>query len=212
MPIINNYLSVFVLIAVNLFPIFGVAYFGWNIFEIVILYVLETFIIGIFNAIKMFFVKGNQKFVMIPFFLFHFNFFIAIQTVFVVMLLGTEGDSSFLDGDGLTNFVETISKKDIQLSLGILAISHIFSLYHNFYRKRLFEKHQLGYFFGAPYKRIFVQQFVVILGAWVGLLFNTPIVYLILLVVFKTAIDMRTHIKMNKIREHSKSHTETQNS
>ena len=51
--------SILMLIVVNLFPIIGVIFLGWNIFEVVILYVLETFIIGLFNILKMFFVKDG---------------------------------------------------------------------------------------------------------------------------------------------------------
>jgi hypothetical protein len=178
MPIKNKFLSVIVLIAVNLFPIFGAIYFGWNIFEIVTLYVLETFIIGLLNAFKMLFTKGNLKFALIPFFLFHYNFFILVQTVFVIILLGPGDGQSFLDGDSLENFITTFTKKEMMLTIGVLAISHIFSFFHNFIGKKQFEKKETGHYFVAPYKRIFVQQFVVIFGAWIVMLFNTPMGFL----------------------------------
>jgi Family of unknown function (DUF6498) len=45
-------LSVALLIAVNLIPLFGVMFLGWDLFPIMILYWLENGIIGLFNLPK----------------------------------------------------------------------------------------------------------------------------------------------------------------
>jgi len=197
----NKYLSVIILIAVNLFPIFGVIFLGWDIFEIVILYIVETFIIGILNAFKMRFANGRSKIAMIIAFLFQYNLFIAIEIIFVFILLGKE-ESSFLDVyNNWDNLVAILSDPNILFTVVTLAISHFFSFYYNFYKKRLFDKHPLKYYFTAPYKRIYIQHLVVIFGGWIGIVFNTPIGYLLLLVVLKTVFDMKTHMKMNAIRK-----------
>lgn len=201
MPDKNKYLSIFVLIAVNLYPIFGVIYFGWDIFEIVILYVAETFIVGLSNALQMSFVKSDQKQVMIPFFLFHYNFFVAIQTVFIILLFGTDNGFEFMSADGWFNFLATISRKDVLISIGLLGIGHIYSFYNDFYRKRIFEIYYLNYFFALPYRRIFVQQFVVLIGGAVSLLFDTPMGYLIILIFFKTIIDLWVQKNLSLIKE-----------
>ena len=44
--------SLIILILVNLLPIFGVIYAGWDIFEIVVLYWFENVVIGLVNVLK----------------------------------------------------------------------------------------------------------------------------------------------------------------
>ena len=51
--------SAMLLIVVNLIPIFGVVVLKWNPYDILILYWLENIVIGIFNFLRMLFVKGD---------------------------------------------------------------------------------------------------------------------------------------------------------
>ncbi len=59
-------------------------------------YFLETIIIGVFNALKMlwsilFGKSQKSEFGLIFFFLFHYGFFVAIQSVFGFALFGIKG-------------------------------------------------------------------------------------------------------------------------
>ena len=195
----NKYKSVIILICVNLFPIIGVLHFGWNVFEIIILYVIETFIIGVSNTLKMNFSDSPRKTFWIPFFLFHYNFFIIMQTIFIVMLFGAEDHNVFMDNEGWNHFFLVLSKNDILFSILIITLSHSFSFYFNFFKKRLYERLKIDYFFVLPYRRIFVQQFIVVLGGWISLKFNVPMTFLIILIVTKTLIDLWTHMNINAI-------------
>ncbi len=49
-----------ILIAVNLLPIVGVLFWGWNIFEIVMLYWFENVVIGAVNILKMLTATGEM--------------------------------------------------------------------------------------------------------------------------------------------------------
>jgi len=76
----------------NLLPILGVAFFDWKISDIVLLFFFETFVIGIFNILKMLFAATYEtpflfKFIMPPFFLIHYNFFLLIQGIFIIILI-----------------------------------------------------------------------------------------------------------------------------
>jgi len=184
--------SVLILIVVNIFPIFGVIIFGWDIFEIVALYVIETFIIGTYNVIKMGFTESNTKFVLIPFFLFHYNFFILIQSAFVVILIG----------DGIDDLFSLFTNRDFLIAIGLIIFSHGLSFYKNYIKNKEFENMTVEKLMISPYKRIFVQQFMVIGGAFLVLLFNAPMGFLIILIVLKTFLDFRAH---NKSHAHTNS-------
>ncbi|MEN8119272.1 MAG: DUF6498-containing protein [Bacteroidota bacterium] len=184
------------LIAVNIFPIIGVIFFGWDISQVVILYVLETFLIGLFNILKMFFVKDGGKPFLIPFFFFHYNGFILIQSVFVVLLLGGEiNDSGLLTTKTIDNLFLTFTNRDFIIAIFIIIFSHGSSFFRNFIKNREFERVKLGNLMFAPYKRIFVQQFMVIGGAMIVMLFHAPMGFLIILIILKTFLDLRAHNK-----------------
>lgn len=83
------------LILVNLVPLYGVWFLGWDANRIFLIYCLETILIGIFNVFKMLTIlsTGNIKdkttieeypiffgIFMVVFFMFHFGFFIFVQT------------------------------------------------------------------------------------------------------------------------------------
>ena len=85
----------FFLILVNLIPLYGVWFEGWDAKEIFIVYCLETVIIGIINVVKMacitIFVRkkdvwegnGNTMqsgWFFIFFFIIHYGFFVFVQT------------------------------------------------------------------------------------------------------------------------------------
>ncbi|OQX99999.1 MAG: hypothetical protein B6I20_09370 [Bacteroidetes bacterium 4572_117] len=181
--------SVLTLIGVNIFPIIGVIFFSWDIFEIVMLYVLETFLIGLFNISKMAFTKGNAKFFLIPFFLFHYNFFIIIQSAFVVILLG----------NGTESLIEVLTNSNFIIANILIIVSHGVSMHKNYINRKEYEIIKIEKFMIAPYKRIFVQQFTVIGGAFVVLLLKAPMGFLIILIIMKTFFDLRAHHKSHTI-------------
>jgi hypothetical protein len=45
--------SVIALVLANLVPVFGVVFFGWEIFPLIFLFWSENVIIGVFNVLKM---------------------------------------------------------------------------------------------------------------------------------------------------------------
>lgn len=53
--------SLAVLVAVNLVPLFGAAFWGWSIFEIVVLYWMENLVIGAINVLKMATAAPNRQ-------------------------------------------------------------------------------------------------------------------------------------------------------
>lgn len=82
--------SAILLIVVNLIPIVGIAFLKWNPFDILILYWLESIVIGIFNFFRIIFaqdygysshIKGISNVIsnlfIAFFFLFHYGIFVS---------------------------------------------------------------------------------------------------------------------------------------
>ncbi|MEN8119271.1 MAG: DUF6498-containing protein [Bacteroidota bacterium] len=189
--------SVITLIVVNIFPIIGVIFFGWDIFEVVMLYVIETIIVGTYNVLKMSFVRGDQKRFTILFFIFHYNFFILIQSIFVIVLIGGDnaGNMGPDIGQGFHNLFSLFSIRDFKIAVLLIIISHGIAFYKHFIKPKLYRNSDLEKLMFEPYKRIFVQQFMAIGGAFVVMMLQAPMGFLIILILMKTFFDLRAHHK-----------------
>ncbi|RLD80207.1 MAG: hypothetical protein DRJ10_07750 [Bacteroidetes bacterium] len=193
--------SVLTLIVVNLFPILGVIIFGWDIFEVVMLYVIETIIIGTYNVIKMLFVKGDKKRFTIMFFIIHYNFFILIQSIFVIVLIGGDNDGNMGPdvGQGFHNLFSLFSFRDFKIAVLLMVISQGIAVYKHFIKPKLYQHADLEKLMMEPYKRIFVQQFMAIGGSFIVMMLQAPMGFLIILILMKTFFDLRAYHKTHDI-------------
>lgn len=206
----RQHTSVWFLVLMNLIPVYGVLFLNWQVFDVVIIYVAESVIIGLLNIFKMAFctvmASGEKsggliihllKIIMIPFFIFHFFFFIAMQSLFVFTILGDQKMNDFEEVPGM--FTQLISA-DTALGASIISIlaSHIFSFVVNYIGNKEYSKIGLPTLMFQPYIRIFIQQFVVIFGFILMTLFNTPDVFVLLLVFLKIFVDAATHLRMHR--------------
>ncbi len=153
-----------------------------------------------FNSTKNDLGTAGKTFISV-FFLFHYNFFIFVQFFLIMGVISPS--SGNMDLFGTLKFIQ---ENTDYLFLGILGIifSHAFSLYMNFYKGEEYIHTNPGIQMFKPYVRIFIQQFVVILGAMFVLLFNSPMPLLILLVALKIIIDLVAHnISHKNVKRHS---------
>lgn len=203
--------TVVVLIIVNLLPIFGVAVLHWKVSDVVMLYVFETFVVGVFNIFKMIFagesdeMPGCMKFFLVPFFIVHYNIFVGIQGFLIIsfVLIPELNNVTFVEG--LNNQNYTVSAQDYLfgvlqfksfLSVAYLSIvlSHLYSFVKNYLKEGEYKKVVLLQLMFQPYKRIFVQQFLVIFGTFLLMLLGGDNrVFVVLLVVLKIFFDFRGH-------------------
>ena len=209
--------SILILLAVNIYPIIGVLFFGWDYFIVVLLYIIETVIIGLVNVLKMIKAQGKLKFadmkrfgmdaagkqqaldmeenpsrmkvILVPFFLFHYNFFIVVQTIFVVILSTLFDDRTF-------NIQDFLNLEFI-LSLIFLLVSHFYSFYKNYIKNEEYKKTSTIKLMMSPYKRIIIQQITVIAGSFIIMLTNAPIFFLVVLIILKIYFDLRAHLKIH---------------
>jgi hypothetical protein len=136
----NLRLLTLVLIIVNLFPLYGVLFLGWQIFPLIFLFWVECAILGIINVIKMLAIPNEAsgcvtKLVLIPTFLVIFSFFILIYGAFIVAIFGGYLSFSHPSVD-LLHLSPPLSERfgGLNILLGIvpLAMSHVYSLVTNY--------------------------------------------------------------------------------
>ena len=184
------------LIAANLVPLGGVLFFGWDLSSVIVLYWAESAVIGFYTALKMAIVGKFAALFAVPFFVGHFGGFMALHFLFIYSFFvrglnpaGTEpGVREALVGVFLP----------VWSSLAALFISHGISFFSNFIGRREYAGATIKGLMTAPYNRIVVMQITVILGAWIIILFKSPVPALALLVLLKTAADFSAHRKEHR--------------
>ncbi len=53
--------SALALVLVNLIPLLGAIFLGWNAFDVIFLYWLENIVVGFYTVIKMLFARGRSE-------------------------------------------------------------------------------------------------------------------------------------------------------
>lgn len=205
------------LIAANMVPLVGAIFYGWDGKGIIVLYILETVMIGILNVFKMFiaYFSGANRFAdksdtgnvkglaIIPFFIFHYNFFIFVQSVlfFAFSSIWSKGR-----GPEPFNIIGNFSlyiNEETAIALGSLLISNLYFLINDFIVSGKYKIEPLDKLMFQPYKRIFLQQFLVIIGGFIFMLSGQVIAVLVLFVLLKTTGDFFSANYLNnpKVRQ-----------
>lgn len=215
--------AIALLIVVNLIPLAGALFWGWDVFTLLILYWLENGIVGVFNVLKMALAQGPldtrsgdpetvtaaSRLTLIPFFIVHYGIFWVVHGVFVLSLptiigLGGLGagtppispDGSFI---GLDEEVAGPRLDLVAWGAVALAISHGASFVFNYLGRGEYRTARLGLLMFAPYARLVALHLTIIVGGMLSISLGSPIGSVIVLVAIKIAIDLALHI-----REHRK--------
>jgi hypothetical protein len=167
----------YILIAVNLLPVYGVWFLGWSAIDVFIVYALETIIVGIMTLMKLGVMtvvrkkdvwtnEGSSTMVSGLFFMFffavHYGFFVAIQTTIFAQ-------TAHLPGTGFLHFFFNwyayLKNQDIVIMLCGFVISYLVTSFIPFILKGEYKTFSMTRVMFQPYGRIFIQQFTVILGS-----------------------------------------------
>jgi hypothetical protein len=185
-------ISVLALVVANMLPLLGVLLFGWDMSAIMMLFWAESGVIAFYTVLKMAVVGKAMALLAAPFFIGHFGGFMAVHFLFIYMffLRGTGGGPT-------PNVVETLRAVFIPLwtSIAALFISHGISFFSNFIGRREYAAATLGVLMNSPYSRIVVMQIALIFGGWIVMTLKSPVGALVLLIVLKTSVDLRAHLK-----------------
>jgi len=195
-------ISDFFLILVNLVPLYGVWFEGWNATEVFLVYCLETVIIGVINVIKMacvtIFVRPKDVWenggatsmqsgwLFIFFFIAHYGFFVLVQTQIFFGVSGIGDDASFF---GKYARVPALLGDNGKLMLLIFITYYTLQTIFAFFLSGNYKTISMGRLLFEPYMRIFVQQFVVILGS-IFLSFGAGKIFILVFVIAKIFFEL----------------------
>lgn len=187
--------STLVLLIANIAALLAAVYFEWDVFQLMILYWLETAIIGFFSIVKMIHRGKLLAIPLIVFFCFHFGMFMFVHFLFLISLFG---DGSFNEPLSANLIIYTLTSNAEFLLLPFLALfgSHLFSFFYNYFGKREYEKRSIAYFFAYPYPRVVIMHITIIVGAFFVLQFG-PVFGLILLATLKIFADTIAHLEVH---------------
>lgn len=209
----------FYLILVNLVPLFGVWFYGWDANRIFLFYCLETILIGIFNVFKMLTVIfwGEEvapknkydypnffRIFMVIFFIFHYGFFVFIQTQIFFAISNVMESRSF--GVSYEKVWHSLGAEG-HLLLGLFASYYLLDFISNFINNGKYKTAVLEEQMFLPYVRIFVQQFVVIAGG-IFLMFKANSLFILVFIGIKIIFEilsangqMEAYVKKNMKKE-----------
>ncbi len=120
--------SALALIAANLLPLAGVLLWGWDLYGLMLLYWMETGIIGLFGILQIALTARWAALFMVPFFIVHFGGFMMGHLLFLTALFGGTRNDIGAIPEVVTG---ALSETGLWLALGGLFLSHAFSFVVN---------------------------------------------------------------------------------
>lgn len=194
--------SVWLLVAANLVPVYGVLVLGWAVFPLVLLFWIENVIVGAFNILRMLCArpaKGEAsatKLFLIPFFTVHYGMFTFVHGVFVFVLFAGDGPGGFGGPSDLTvGAWDAVTGSHLGWPLLALVGSHLFSFISNYLLGGEFRRTSLQQLMLRPYGRIVVLHVAILIGGFFVHALGSPIWALFLLIGLKLAFDVRAHMR-----------------
>ena len=192
--------SALVLVAANLAPLAGVLLLGWSVFPILLLYWCENVVVGAVNVLKIAFAQPRNvavdlgKLFLIPFFVVHYGMFTLVHGIFVVALFGPRG----LGGPSPFGIAAAVKGAHIGWAVLVIAASHGYSFLHNYLFSGEYRQASPQVLMGQPYARVVLLHVTILLGGFGAMALGQPAAALFVLVVLKTAIDLRAHLAERK--------------
>jgi len=185
--------SALFLIVANAVPIIGVLFWGWDALAILVLYWLESVIIGILNIPKILACRKTEEggfsmtfanLFVAGFFTIHYGMFAGVHGAFLAQVFGARPLMGGL-----------LSGGPILWTAVTFLISHLFSMVVNFFGKKEYLGRIPGKQMFSVYGRVFVMHIVVLLGGFAVQIFGAPVLAVILLIILKTIMDLIAHRK-----------------
>lgn len=191
------------LVVANVIPLVGVLGFGWDLHSLLVVYWLESGVVGTAFIAKIRRAEGEDdpeelpsvnlndtpiaSFIgwrsrhLVAFFLFHYGTFWIVHGVFVFvfpsMFPGLEPAAPGIVGIG---------------TVGLLAY-HVLSYWINYVGQREYERSGPVTLMLEPYRRVLVLHLTIVVGAFAIAAIGAPVGALVVMVLVKTALDLRGH-------------------
>lgn len=192
-------LSAFALIAANIVPLIGVLTLHWSVFVVLLLYWSENVVVGVFNVLRMATADPQEsilwvgKLFIIPFFIVHYGMFTFVHGMFVLMLFGgPQYDTA--RAMSVAGLMDAVRSAGIGYAILLLFVSHGFSFFHNYLGSGEYRRVNLMQLMAQPYGRIVVLHVTTLIGGAIASAAGAPVAAVAVLVVLKTALDLRAHL------------------
>ena len=197
----NDKAPILLLLAANLLPVFGVVYWGWDVFSILLLFWCENVVIGVFGIAKtavfsMRFNKVGGLFTAV-FFTVHYGGFMFGHLMVLIGLFLNRTDRS---RDSLSDIEYAFGSFDrwTWIAVAALFVSHGWSFIQNYLGKREFESLSTLGAMAMPYKRMAITHVALIAGGFLLAGLDQPLAGLLLLLGMKIALDVVFHRREHK--------------
>lgn len=197
--------SIWVLVAANLLPLYGVLALGWEVFPVVVLFWLENVVIGVLNVLRLLVADPGDraawagKLILVPFFCVHYGMFTAIHGLFVFTLFGGEAHQALIDGLWTGDAARAvIAESALWPALAALAASHLFSFLFNYLGRGEYRHAKPRAVMFAPYGRVVVLHITIIAGGILTQELQSPLWALLLLIALKVALDLHAHAQEHR--------------
>jgi len=168
-------------LAVNAIPLAGVLWFGWSVFEVLLVYWFENLAIGIFHAARLAICTRTNAspggWGTTAFFALHYGIFTLVHGVFVFVYFGVLSDGILASKGGLSLPVLSV----FGWQAAWLALDSL--------ETQGFKGRDPNSMMFEPYPRVFALHVAVILGGFLIGQMGAPVWALAALVVVKTLCD-----------------------
>jgi hypothetical protein len=188
------------LLLANLAPLAGVVLLKWDVFPLILLFWLENLVIGGFNVLKLLISRSPSasawvaKVFLTGFFCLHYGMFCLVHGLFVFALFGggrLGGGPTLSMSSGL----EIAFQSHVGWALVALVVSHGVSFALNFIRAGEYRRTEVAVLMMQPYARIMVLHVTLLASGFILMGLGSPVGGLVLLVILKTALDLRAHLR-----------------
>jgi len=198
--------SVWVLIATNLIPLYGVFFLGWSVFPILLLYWIENAINGLSTIMRMLCVDPADpaawagKAFMIPFFCVHYGGFLMVHAMLLFGFFAA-GAVAPMHGSpfSLTSKLHAVSQAVTHYQLGLtvwaIAISYTYAFFSDYIARGEYRRASLSQLMNAPYGRVILLHVVILFGGFAVQALHSPVWALVMLVGLKITIDLGGRIR-----------------
>ncbi|RYD83490.1 MAG: hypothetical protein EOP53_00690 [Sphingobacteriales bacterium] len=202
-------ISQIIFIVINILPVLGVWFQGWDAARIFLFYCLETILTGIFHVVKMIAVmllsekgdlpgkyKGSLVFTavfIVCFFIMHYGIFVYVQTSMFFSVSGIyKGDLFGLSVPAL----KVLLGNEGMLMIAIFIVYYIIDSIRQLTFFRIEKISDIVKLMFQPYGRIFIQQFVVIFAS-MFLSFGLGNVFIVVFVLTRLYVELFFNFNKN---------------
>ncbi|MBX3140542.1 MAG: hypothetical protein KF875_07310 [Trueperaceae bacterium] len=198
------------LLLANLVPVAGVFLWDWQLGDLVLLYWLESGVVGLYTVAKMLVASTDKlprsvqlagKVFGVPFFIAHYGIFWLIHGLFVVVLFGGSGPTIPVRPDTFffAAVIVTGMRADVLAwPVATMLVSHGASFVTDYLASGEYRRVGVNDLMSQPYGRVVVLHLTIIAGGFLALLIGPSQLVLLLFVAVKVGVDVWAQLRESR--------------